>query len=85
MVPSYIAFDVDLKTQAKEAIKEWQEVYRNGQNTKVWTDGMYLNLLRGKIIRIGKLIKEKEPDFTLADIHVEVPEKMDFEYSAKKK
>lgn len=68
-----------LEKQFTEAKREWNHVRTRGNDTRCWTDGMYMNLLRAKMMRIRKM-KKLEAD--IEDISWwEIPEKVDFEYN----
>lgn len=68
-----------LDKQFNEAKREWHHVRTRGNDTRCWTDGMYMNLIRSKMMRIRKM-KRLEAD--IDDISGwEIPEKVDFEYN----
>lgn len=68
-----------LDKQFTEAKREWHHVRTRGNDTRCWTDGMYMNLIRSKMMRIRKM-KKLEAD--IDDISGwEIPEKVDFEYN----
>lgn len=68
-----------LDKQFTEAKREWHHVRTRGNDTRCWTDGMYMNLIRSKMMRIRKM-KRLEAD--IDDISGwEIPEKVDFEYN----
>ena len=68
-----------LEKQFSEAKKEWDTVRKRGNDTKCWPDGMYMNLLRSKMMRIRKM-KKLEADIE-DNSRWEIPEKVDFEYN----
>lgn len=71
--------DRSLDAQYKEAMKEWRHVRLKGNDTKCWPDGMYMNLVRSKIIRLSKMKKNEIHDADFSGW--EIPEKVDFEYN----
>ena len=83
MVKLTISEDKPIAEQLKEAFATWENIHQNGANADVWTDGMVLNLVRKKIIRLKKMLKED----VMADkykrlLEKEVPPKSDYEYYA---
>lgn len=77
MVPTYISPNIDPAIQFKDALREWKRIKKEGSNFRdIWTDGMYLNLIRMRMIRLKKMIGDKE---------LEIPEKMDYEFMARRK
>lgn len=79
MIHLEIDSDKSLDKQFAEAKKEWQHVKRRGNDTRCWTDGMYMNLIRSKMIRLRKM---KRVDFENEDISKwEIPEKVDYEFN----
>ena len=83
-VPTYIS-DEPYEKQFDDAARTWREVKRSGAGIDVWTDGQVLNMIRSKMIRLKKFIKAKRGADDISDESFIIPEKMDFEYMAKKK
>ena len=82
-VPTYISSE-SYEKQFEEAAKEWQKIKDTGANIAEWTDGQVLNMIRSKMIRLKKLIKERKASNDISEEAFIIPEKMDFEYMAKK-
>ena len=81
-LPSYISQEPYDK-QFIEAEKRWKDVKKNGANMEIWTDGQVLNLLRNKMIRLKKFMRKGIEDDDILEKFV-IPEKVDFEFDAKK-
>ncbi len=77
MVPTYISPNVDPVTQFKDAEREWKRIKKEGSNYQdIWTDGMYLNLIRSRMIRLKKMIGDKE---------LEIPDKLSYEFNVRRR
>lgn len=77
MVPTYISPNVDPVTQFKDADREWKRIKKEGSNYQdIWTDGMYLNLIRSRMIRLKKMIGDKE---------LEIPDKLSYEFNVRRR
>lgn len=80
-IPSYISQE-PYEKQFRDSEKRWKEIKKNGANIDVWTDGMVLNLIRSKMIRLKKLIREERKDNILDEFVI--PEKVDFEFEVRR-
>ena len=82
-LPFYISRE-PYEKQFADSYEKWKEIKKNGANNEVWTDGQVLNLIRSKMIRLKKFIRE-ERGFDDILTGFEIPEKVDFEFMAGKK
>ena len=82
MIPLYIS-DTSLQDQFKEAKSMWNKVRKNGADDRTFTDGMWLNLIRWKMIELKKLIKKRSGIENLEGY--DIPDRMNHAFMAKEK
>lgn len=80
VVPSYISRE-PYEKQFKAATKEWKRVFKEGADIDVWSDGLVLNLIRSKMIRLRNLERSNNQDADFSGWVI--PEKVSFLYYAK--
>lgn len=75
---------IELTKELEEKFQHYDEVFKNGCDDPLWTDGVNLNLIRNHII-IGKgIIKEAFPDGEYPDVfYKKTPDEIDDDYMAK--
>ena len=79
MIPLSVDDAKSIDEQFREAEAEWKTIRLRGSDTGCWTDGMCMNLIRSKMVRLLKLKKSEKDmeDFS----EWEIPEKVDYEYN----
>lgn len=82
MIPLYISEEPYSK-QFLAARKAWSHIKRYGNDSGCWSDGMCMNLIRLKMIRLRKLqrVEVKGEELPGWDI----PEKVNFDYNHRAK
>lgn len=68
-----------VETQFNEAKKEWKEIKLRGNDTKCWTDGQCMNLIRAKMIQLRSMMRLDPEDEDIS--RWKIPEKVDFEFN----
>lgn len=81
-IPLYILDDVSVDDQFAEAKKEWRKTKNRGADAGCWTDGMYMNLIRAKMIRLKRLKMNKNGGEEIPGW--DIPAKVSFEFNHRK-
>lgn len=55
--------DEDLREEIEENVKKWNELANGNCKDPYWPDGLSMNILRTKIVRLLRLVDPMDPDY----------------------